>query len=352
MAGVADMLGRFRGCLLGALAGDCLGAPFEMDYSVALSVLNNYINKLADPTTKVPYKAYTDDSAMTLAVAQSLIKKKKFDEVDMAKKFVGEYYKAPRRGYGENVVKVFATLKATNFKDVWAPAAVQFDGTGSYGNGGSMRVAPIALFTVRSNVEEMTNMARNSALLTHANPLGYNGAILQCLAVRDALLADSSSFDSKKYVDGLISVFTKLQNPQIEDTEDSPESESRKGFVHKLRVLQDLLGRGDDVSRGEIKETLGNDISAIRSVPTAIYAFLRALQPIDGIESDSGFLRSILFAISLGGDTDTIASMAGAIAGAFHGSQAIPEFLGRHCEAWQAMEDHAEKLHGIVYRGV
>lgn len=46
------MLGRFKGCLLGAFAGDCLGAPFEGEGRIALSVLNYYVTKLADPSTK------------------------------------------------------------------------------------------------------------------------------------------------------------------------------------------------------------------------------------------------------------------------------------------------------------
>ncbi|KAA0192385.1 hypothetical protein HAZT_HAZT002414 [Hyalella azteca] len=326
--------------MLGALAGDCLGAPFEMDSSVALSVLNNYINKLADPKVR-------DDTAMTQSVAQSLIDEKSFSEVDMAKKFVRAYYKEPRRGYGANIVNVFAALKATNFKDVWAPAALQFDGSGSYGNGGAMRVAPVALFTAAASTEEAINMARDSALITHSHAQGYNGAILQCLAVRNALLSPSSSLNPQEYVEGLISTLSKMRNPREEDQD---EGEGHGGFVDSLHVLQELLGRSDQVTREEVVERLGNDVSAINSVPTAIYAFLRALQPIQGIESDSEFLRSIVYAISLGGDTDTIASMAGAIAGAYHGSQGVPEFLGRHCEAWEGALQQAEELHKIVYK--
>ena len=51
----AMMLQRFTGCMMGALAGDCLGAPFENDHNVALSVLNNYISKLTDPEIKCEF---------------------------------------------------------------------------------------------------------------------------------------------------------------------------------------------------------------------------------------------------------------------------------------------------------
>lgn len=56
----------------------------------------------------------------------------------MSFRFVKEYFAEPRRGYGGNVVLVFMGLRATKFKDVFAPAALQFDGRGSYGNGGEV----------------------------------------------------------------------------------------------------------------------------------------------------------------------------------------------------------------------
>ena len=65
----------------------------------------------------------------------------------------------------------------------------------------------------------------------------------------------------------------------------------------------------------EVVETLGNDVRAHTAVPTALYAFL----------SHSGsFKEAVVYAVSLGGDTDTIGAMTGAIAGAYHGVEAIP----------------------------
>jgi len=56
-------------------------------------------------------------------------------------------------------------------------------------------------------------------------------------------------------------------------------------------------------------------------------------------------LRSIQFAISLGGDTDTIASMAGSISGAHLGYEAIPKELLRHCEAPEKILKVADDLY-------
>ena len=62
-------------------------------------------------------------------------------------RFATDYFNQKmNRGYGTHVRMVFHKLKESNYKDVFKPAKEQFNGTGSYGNGAAMRVAPIALF--------------------------------------------------------------------------------------------------------------------------------------------------------------------------------------------------------------
>lgn len=65
---------------------------------------------------------------------------------------------------------------------------------------------------------------------------------------------------------------------------------------------------------------------------------------INMLQTDCPFRRTIQYAISLGGDTDTIASMAGAIAGAFYGIDAINPNLQKHCEFIQNTLDLADKI--------
>lgn len=71
-------------------------------------------------------------------------------------RFSSSYYSQPWRGYGQNVVDVFATLRGGNFRDPFGPAALQFNGSGSYGNGGAMRIAPTALFGFFMNDHHLT----------------------------------------------------------------------------------------------------------------------------------------------------------------------------------------------------
>lgn len=62
------------------------------------------------------------------------------------------------------------------------------------------------------------------------------------------------------------------------------------------------------------------------------------------LQTENPFRRSLEYAIGLGGDTDTIACMTGALAGAFYGDSIIAENLLKHCEGHEDMEVTAQKL--------
>nr|XP_020664527.1 poly(ADP-ribose) glycohydrolase ARH3 isoform X3 [Pogona vitticeps] len=213
-SGPGSVLGRsrrrFRGCLLGALLGDCLGGRYEALPSVDGPELLRFVRGLGRPQRKPrspegrdaaraeegekkneeepEILSYSDDTAMTHCVVKSLMAKRDFDEVDMAKRFAEEYKRDPGRDYGAGVITVFKKLLSPKCSDVFEPARQRFNGKGSYGNGGAMRVAGIPL--AYSNVQDVKKFAKLSAQLTHSNSLGYNGAILQALAVHYALQGD------------------------------------------------------------------------------------------------------------------------------------------------------------------
>jgi poly(ADP-ribose) glycohydrolase ARH3 len=103
-------------------------------------------------------------------------------------------------------------------------------------------------------------------------------------------------------------------------------------YKEKIAQIKELLGEQD---RAKVVTVLGNGIEAPRSVPTAIYCFL--LQP-------KSYKDCVIYAISLGGDTDTIASMAGAISGAYLAIEAIADKWKGKLENRAYIEALAEKL--------
>lgn len=103
-------------------------------------------------------------------------------------------------------------------------------------------------------------------------------------------------------------------------------------YQEKLNWVEALLNRPD---RDRVIIELGNGIEAFNSVPTAIYCFLS--QP-------HSFAQAILYAISLGGDTDTIGAMTGAISGAYLGFESIPSQWENKLENRLYIEELAKKL--------
>lgn len=328
---------KFRGCLFGALIGDCLGAPYEGEFVTngEKIIIQRYFEKLEGPKFIGPYRPYTDDTAMTKSVAKFLIQDSAKDFSVLAKLFVNEYFKEPNRGYGQNVIEVFHKLKNSRYVDIYKPSSEQFWGSGSYGNGGAMRIAPVALY-FHDDFEKMIEVATNCTKITHTNLLGINGALLQCMAVNQSFKLDMKNvIDPHQFCSELMS--------KMEVIEKHDENEDSTPYQIKLQAMLGLLKKGD-ITNEEVVEVLGNGISAYESVPTAIYCFLRAQNEIPQVHTDNVFRRTIQYAVTLGGDTDTIASMAGAIAGAFVGNEGISQSLIDQCEFSKEMIQMAENL--------
>ncbi|EGI59450.1 Poly(ADP-ribose) glycohydrolase ARH3 [Acromyrmex echinatior] len=307
---------KFRGTMLGVLVGDCLGSPYEGLKTISIQkkrVLQRRLNQLWDTKFREPVMEYTDDSAMTRALAESLIEKQELDIVDVAKRFAKSYHERPDRGYGAGTVT------------------------------GAMRIAPVVLFSY-NNYDKLLHHVKEVTEITHTHKLGINGAILQAIAIQQSLhLNPSEELNVSNFVDDLINKMDKI------------EGDTSELYKERLNIVKNLLSEdGGDldtiVSPNEqrVAEELGVNVRALESVPTAIFCFLKAQRRIKKIRTDNPLRRVIQYAISLGGDTDTIASMAGAIAGAFYGYEKFSLLLLSHCEEWERFQEMADKLLDIA----
>jgi len=290
---------RFRGLMLGTAVGDALGRPVEGHAQVS----QTYIDEIrTDPRSMI----YTDDTVMATWLAESLLAVDGFDGADMSMRFAEGYQREPHRGYGANVIDVFSrVLRGFDWRET---ARSQFGGTGSYGNGAAMRVAPVALFAY-PDVDATVRLARQSAEVTHTHPVGVEGAVIQAVAASYALRED---FDS----DVLLGVLEDVVETEI--------------FKSKLDTLPKAIGMADD---DFARLHLGNGVSAGNSVVTALYCFL----------ASDGFEETVIRAVRMGGDTDTIAAMAGALAGALYGGSAIPE-VWRGVEGGERLVELADQI--------
>jgi len=122
---------------------------------------------------------YTDDTAMTIGVAESLIASRGFDADHMARTFARNHAVEPWRGYGFGPPMIFKMMREGT---PWQDAAQRLYPGGSFGNGSAMRVAPVGLL-YHDDLAKVAEVARQSSRITHTHPLGTDGAALQACAV-------------------------------------------------------------------------------------------------------------------------------------------------------------------------
>ncbi|MFN2606294.1 MAG: ADP-ribosylglycohydrolase family protein [Acidimicrobiales bacterium] len=298
---------------MGAVVGDALGAPLEGHRGPVPPSRLTYLED--DEGSGSPLR-YTDDTAMTMALAGSLVGCAGLDQDHLARCFGAAFKIDPDRGYGAGTADLLARVAAGAR---WQEAVSdQFGGAGSLGNGAAMRVAPVALYSC-GDLLRVGELARRSAAVTHAHPAAIEGAVAQAVAVALALAEHSGvPLDRSGFLDGVVGAVAPG------DTATS------------LRALTLLVRDEDRLRPGVVASVTGTGVAAHESVPAALAAFL--VRP-------GSVAEAVRFAISLGGDTDTIASMAGAIAGAYHGAARIPRQWMDRVEGVHAMTALADRLH-------
>jgi len=235
---------KFLGCLVGTAVGDALGAGWEgreMFRSEDIVTLVERAEQLI----------YTDDTHMTIGITESLVESKGFDGEHMVHTFIKNYEAEPWRGYGPGPPRIFGMIKNG---EAWPSAADRIYRGGSFGNGSAMRVAPVGLL-YSNNPEKLREIAYQSSSITHSHVSGKEAAALQACAVALALNTPSDEDINRE------AFLSRLQNFVRDQL-----------YREKVAQIRELLGEQE---KAKVVAALGNGIEAPRSVPTAIYCFLR-----------------------------------------------------------------------------
>ena len=244
--------------MYGALLGDMIGAPYEFDRG----------NKSKEFPLFCESSRFTDDSVMTIAVAEALLDSRFLDDDSIRDALIksmrkwGKKY--PDAGYGR---KFLCWLREKDPKPY-----------GSCGNGSAMRVS--AAGWLFDTLEETREKARLTAEVTHDHPEGIKGAE----ATSGAIFLARTGRSKEEIRDYIVQEF------------------------------------GYDLSRtcDQIRPSYHHNESCQKTVPEAITAFLEGTDFEDVIRT----------AVSLGGDCDTLTCIAGSIAEAFYG---VPAILKAEC---------------------
>lgn len=267
--------------MLGALIGDTIGSVYEF-HNIKTTEFPLFSSK----------STFTDDSVMTMAVAEWLLKGKERTMDDLEEAMVSLARRFPNRGYGGGFYRWLFFPNELRSYDGQRSDGLRHP-YGSFGNGSAMRVSAVGWFY--DTLEETEFWAKKSAEITHNHPEGIKGAQATAAAIYMARTG-STKEDIREYI------------------------VSRYGY---------------DLSRtcDEIRPTYRFNATCQETVPQAIVAFLES----------TDFESCIRLGVSLGGDTDTLCAIAGAIAEAFYGS--IPEQIVKH--EWELLP---EVFHVILRR--
>ena len=255
---------------------------------------------------------YTDDTAMSVGLAESILKMGGLDQQDLGDIFRENFLKEPWRGYASGPPAIFTMVE--QFGVTYSEAAKSlFRGEGSLGNGAAMRIAPVGLLFHHS--PDLYEKASISAAVTHAHPVGMDGAAVQAKAIALAVNLDPQGpFSGEEFINTLISF---ARTTQIRD---------------KLSLIKTLIAGNSSPSPAA--EQLGQTVAVHESMPFALYSFL---------SHPRSFADCLFCAILHGGDRDTLGAMACAISGAYLGIESIPQ-------AWIKKLENRSYIEGLASR--
>lgn len=248
------------GNFLGAIAGDVIGSVYEW----------HNVKRRGSVEFFKPGCKFTDDSVLTCAVADWLLHDSGHSNEGLAKRLKKYGKRHPGAGYGGMFRKWLNSEGIEPFN--------------SFGNGAGMRCSAVGYYA--DTYEEAKELAKKSAEVTHNHPEGIKGA----QAISCAIWMARNGYD-------------------LSEIEARIEEDFDYDFNNRIDQLVTVDKDGNIVSRAH-----GFDATCQVTVPEAIIAAVDSVSFEDAIDN----------AIFIGGDSDTIADMAGAIAGAYYG---VPQWI-------------------------
>ncbi len=286
-ADVSERRARAHQSLAGLSVGDAFGERFFLPPTTALEKVRR---------REVPPGpwGYTDDTEMALSVLQVLEEHGRVEQDALARLFGARYRDNPHRGYGGTAHDI---LQAIHEGQPWRRVSAQvFGGTGSMGNGGAMRVAPLGAWFA-DDLERVVAEARASAEVTHFHPEGQAGAIAIAVAA-----AWASHWPRTR------APATQLFEAVLAHT---PPGATRRGLV-KAQAL------ALDTPPPQAAEALGNG-SRVISEDTVPFSVWCAARHLDNFE------EALWSTVSGLGDRDTTCAIVGGLVALSAGPGAIPE---------------------------
>lgn len=299
LSGWAEVRSRARGALLGLAIGDAVGTTLEFTKRDSTAPLTDMVG---GGPFNLPVGYWTDDTSMALALADSLIAHDGLNPNDLMQRFCAWW----RNGEYSPTGDCFDIGNATS------SALASFEKTGdpiagsthpqSAGNGSLMRLAPIAIRGARRGPQEMRDEARLQSSTTHAAAACLDACEAWAVILRAVILGA--------------------------DVADAIEQAKLLDYPEPIGPI--IAGSWQGKSRSEISSSG----YVVHSLEAALWCNARG----------ASFREIVLLAANLGDDADTVAAIAGQLAGARFGIEGIPDEWLKKIAWGKLLIDTADRL--------
>ncbi|MFN3307598.1 MAG: ADP-ribosylglycohydrolase family protein [Anaerolineales bacterium] len=300
---------RFEGCLLGLACGDAVGASVEFQPPGSFLPLTDMIG---GGPFNLEAGQWTDDTAMALCLADSLIRCRGFEARDQMERYCRWRDEGLWSSTGVCFDIGYTTAAALRrFEQSGNPYAGSTDLLTS-GNGSLMRLAPIPMFYVE-DLKKAAFYGGESSRTTHASREAVDACRLFSVMLALALRGEP------KHV-----ILFETYERHFAEADLSPAiAEIGKGcYRHKKQT--DLTANG----------------YVVNTLQAALWSFWQA----------ENFRQAILLAANLGHDSDTTAAVCGQIAGAYYGVEKIPRSWLSHLARAEEIRHLADQLYELRWR--
>lgn len=284
--------------ILGLVVGDALGVPVKFESRLALSQ-NPVTEMRGGGTHSQPKGTWSDDSSMALCLMESLTHGLDYD--DQMSQFVRWASEAYMTAHDEVFDMGIATRKALQ-RFMQGIPALQSGGSGEYdnGNGSLMRILPLAMY-LHSKLgdrfpddPEAYKIIENASSLTHAHPVSQIACAFYCAIANEFLCHRYQESDIQSAIE-------KVKKHYIGASQSTWLCSFRRIDIPTLKML----------FNDEIKSS-GYVVSTLEA---ALWCLL----------TTNSFRDCLIQAVNLGDDTDTVAAVAGGLAGLKYGLEGIPQ---------------------------
>lgn len=221
---------------------------------------------------------WTDDTHMALSIIEVLEKHGHIDQDALAQAFARRFTQEPHRGYAGGAMRLLTQISTGGN---WRDLSPRLFGSGSFGNGSAMRVAPVGGYFF-NDLKQAAKQAQLSAVVTHAHIEGQAGAI--AVAVSAAIAANDSFPRGNDFLKEVL--------PYVPDS------------MTKNRIQLAMQISSDDINTARQKLGTGNEVSSQDTVPFCLWCSAHNLENFE----------QALWSTAKGfGDVDTTCAIVGGI---------------------------------------